>query len=636
MSPAAKKATRLLERVLARLESAEDREGQAEMVRHVADAIATRDSVIIQAGTGTGKTLGYLIPVLAAGQTAVVATYTKALQDQLASTDLPLLHDVCTGDENLAFTWAVLKGRNNYVCRQRVAEVEGEAEQLELDETSPDVQHEIRALVEWSAVTTSGDASDVPFAVSDSAWRKLSVSSDECPGASKCQFGDTCFTESARQRAAESNVIVVNFTLYGLDLQQDREFLPEHDVVVFDEVHELEDVVSDTASVVITPRWLSNVAESARRALKTQKVANALAKTAGELDEVLLRHVGTRFRNSLPADVATSLTTALAQIELLFHQVNQMGDETPEVLRAESTLTRAKKDIERVLAANSDTVCFVTEQRGSVRLTAAPLRIDGVLAPIWTNNIAILTSATIPPGLPQRLGLAKSEEDIISVKSPFDYKRRSLLYLAGDLPAPNEALRAEKVHERIRELIAMSNGSALVLFTSWNALNEAVVALRGNLGSEIRLYAQDDMPKKLLLDEFRNDIHSCLFATRGYFQGVDVPGDALRLVIIDKVPFPALQDPLLDARREHAGKDSFLAVDVPIAAASLAQAAGRLIRTATDHGVVAILDPRLTRKRYKPLVLQGVSHMPETTSLTEVEEFFLKRRDESDSPGRDW
>ena len=636
MSPAAKRATQLLERVLARLESAEDREGQAEMVRHVADAIATRESVIVQAGTGTGKTLGYLIPVLAAGQTAVVATYTKALQDQLASTDLPLLHDVCAGDKDLAFTWAVLKGRNNYVCRQRVADVEGGTEQLDLEGTSGDMQHEIRALVEWAAGTSSGDVSDVPFAVSDSTWRKLSVSSDECPGASKCRFGDTCFTETARQRAAESNVVVVNFTLYGLDLQQDREFLPEHDVVVFDEVHELEDVVSDTASVVVTPRWLSNVAETARQALKTQKVANALAKTASELDEVLLRHVGTRFRDSLPGDVESSLTTALAQIELLSDQVSQRGDETPEVLRAESTLTRAKKDIERVLAANSDTVCFVTDQRGSARLTAAPLRIDGVLAPVWADNVAILTSATIPPGLPQRLGLAKTDDDIVRVKSPFDYKRRSLLYLAGDLPAPNEALRAEKVHERIQELIAMSNGSALVLFTSWNALNEAVSALRGNLGSEIRLYAQDDMPKKMLLEEFRSDVHSCLFATRGYFQGVDVPGDALRLVIIDKVPFPALQDPLLDARREHAGKDSFLVVDIPIAAASLAQAAGRLIRTATDHGVVAILDPRLTRKRYKPLVLHGVEHMPETTSLTEVEEFFLKRRDESDSPSRDW
>jgi ATP-dependent DNA helicase DinG len=200
------------------------------------------------------------------------------------------------------------------------------------------------------------------------------------------------------------------------------------------------------------------------------------------------------------------------------------------------------------------------------------------------------------------------------------------LYLASDLPVPNDPARATRVQARIRELIAMSGGSALVLFTSWSALNEAVDALRGNLGSDITLLAQDDMPKKMLLERFRSDMRSCLFATRGYFQGVDVPGDALRLVIIDKVPFPALQDPLLDARRELAGKESFVTIDVPIAAASLAQAAGRLIRTTTDHGVVAILDPRLATKQYKPLVLYGVQHMPETGSLNEVEEFFLKHQ----------
>jgi ATP-dependent DNA helicase DinG len=232
--------------------------------------------------------------------------------------------------------------------------------------------------------------------------------------------------------------------------------------------------------------------------------------------------------------------------------------------------------------------------------------------------------------------LAVEPDDIVHVPSPFDYANRSLLYLADDLPEPNAVSRAEAVHQRIAELIAMSEGSALVLFTSWSALNEAVRSLRGSLGKDIELLAQDDMPKKLLLDKFRSNVHSCLFATRGFFQGVDVPGDALRLVIIDKVPFPALQDPLLEARREDAGKESFITVDVPIAAASLAQAAGRLIRTSTDHGVVAILDPRLSKRRYKSLVLHGVQHMPETSSIDEVQEFYLKftRRGGTDTRGR--
>ena len=636
MTPAAKKALDLLDRVLERIPRAEQREGQAEMVQHVADAIESGESLVIQAGTGTGKTLGYLVPVLAAGQTAVVATYTKALQDQLASVDLPLLAEVCDEDDDLAFTWAVLKGRNNYLCRQRVSEIETGHDQLALDDDTGVVQREVERLVAWSNETTTGDSSDVPFAISDSAWRRVSLSSDECPGAAKCEFGETCFTERARENASAANVVVVNFSLYGLDLQQQREFLPHHDVAVFDEVHELEDVISDTASVVISPRGLNNASEAARKAVTSQKVANALARTATELESVLSVHIGTRFRQQLPADVENALRSAQSQIALLVDQLRAISSETPEVLRAKSVLDRTKKDLENVLEAGSNMVSFVTENRGAPRLTSAPLRVHAVLAPVWHENTAILTSATIPPGLPQRLGLAVEPDDIVQVPSPFDYANRSLLYLADDLPEPNAVRRAEAVHQRIAELIEMSEGSALVLFTSWSALNEAVRSLRGSLGKDIELLAQDDMPKKLLLDKFRSNVHSCLFATRGFFQGVDVPGDALRLVIIDKVPFPALQDPLLEARREDAGKESFITVDVPIAAASLAQAAGRLIRTSTDHGVVAILDPRLSKRRYKSLVLHGVQHMPETSSIDEVQEFYLKfkRRGGTDIRGR--
>jgi len=244
---------------------------------------------------------------------------------------------------------------------------------------------------------------------------------------------------------------------------------------------------------------------------------------------------------------------------------------------------------------------------------------------VWSDTAAVLTSATIPVGLPQRLGIQLADDEIVRVPSPFDYERKSLLYIADDLPAPNEPHRAARLQERIRDLIRMSQGSALVLFTSWTVLRETAIALDGTLGDQITLYMQDDMPKKALLDAFRGNTTSCLFATRGFFQGVDVPGDALRLVILDKVPFPAMHDPLLDARREAVGKSAFMSIDVPMAASALAQAAGRLIRTSTDHGVVAILDPRLSQKRYKDAVLSGVQHMPETHRLVEVEEFYAQR-----------
>ena len=625
MTPAARRACEVLERVVASLESAEHRDGQVEMVQHVADAIDNRRPLVIQAGTGTGKTLGYLIPVIAAGQTAVVATYTKALQDQLASADLPLLEAALGDDSDFDFSWAVLKGRNNYVCRQRVAEIESAPATLEFANDSTTLQRETMRLVEWTKSTDSGDVSDVPFPVTDSAWRKVSLGSDECPGAARCAFGESCFTERARERAATANVIVVNFSLYGLDLQQDREFLPHHDVVVFDEVHELEDVISDTASIVLTPRAIAQAAEAVRKAVSSQKVPNALAASASQFDSLLNDHVGTRFRDGLPADLADVVRGMLAQVELILEAVRALPQESPESLRAKATHERLRGDLGAVLRSSADMVMFVTESRNAPRLTAAPIRIDRTLAPVWDDTVAVLTSATIPPGMPQRLGLDVGSDDVVRVASPFDYARNSLLYIADDLPDPNHPDRAERVHERIRELVAMSDGSALVLFTSRAALNNAVEHLRDDLGTGITLYAQDDMPKKALLEHFRSDERSCLFATRGYFQGVDVPGDALRLVIIDKVPFPALRDPLLDARRELAGQGSFVTIDVPIAAATLAQAAGRLIRSARDHGVVAVLDSRLVTKRYKDAVLSGIAHMPETSSLDEVERFYLRR-----------
>jgi ATP-dependent DNA helicase DinG len=626
MTPAAASAIELLDTVIGRLSHAEQRVGQADMVRHVADAIDTGTTLVVQAGTGTGKTLGYLVPILAAGRTAVIATYTKALQDQLASVDLPLLEAACADRPDLSFSWAILKGRNNYLCRQRVSEIETGQDQLQLNDTPADVVREIRDLVAWADETETGEISDVPFTVGDSAWRKVSLGSDECPGAAKCSFGETCFTERARERAKNANVIVVNFTLYGLDLEQDREFLPDHDVVVFDEVHELEDVISETASVSLTGRMIATAAETARLALARQKLPNAMAKTGKELDEVLQRYVGQRLPQPLPPDVEGTIGNAAQQCGLISDELRATINETPELLRAVSTITRMNESLDKVLTGGSNMVVFVTDVRGAARLTAAPKRVDRVLGQLWDDTTAILTSATIPPGLPRRLGLAFDDDDIVRVASPFDYEKQSLLYLADDLPVPNDAQRSAKLQSRIRELISLSGGSALVLFTSWSVLRDTADALDGKLGKGVNLYRQDDMPKKALLDAFRQDHASCLFATRGFFQGVDVPGDALRLVILDKVPFPAMNDPLLDARRDEAGSSAFMTVDVPIAAASLAQAAGRLIRTATDHGVVAILDPRLSTKRYKSAVLYGVSHMPETNQLSQVQEFFASRR----------
>ena len=623
ISPA-DRAEALLQVVTESLPHAEHRPGQIRMARRVADALANGERLVVQAGTGTGKTLGYLVPVIASGFTTIVATYTKALQDQLAEVDLPLLQKVLNG-QHLAdpFSWAVLKGRNNYLCRQRLHEIETRGEELELEDASRGVRNEVRKLVNWSTKTESGEMSEVPFPVSDSAWRSVSVGSDVCPGKLKCAFGETCYTERARDAARAANVVVVNFSLYGFDLEAEREFLPEHDVVVFDEVHELEDVISDTASVMLTGGSAANVAEAVRKVLPSKKVANALATSGRDLDAALADRKDKRLSNPLPNDLAEVLRGMKEQTLLLGDALTSVSDETPELLRAKSATKRLADALQECLSTDSNRVTFVTGG-DHPRLVSAPLSVARVLAPVWNAQTAILTSATIPQSLPHRLGLAVDNDTRLEVESPFDYEANALLYLADDLPDPDAPDRNQKVHARIRQLVQYSDGSALVLFTSRKAMRDAVDELRGTL-DDITVLSQDDMGKKALLDAFKTDIRSCLFATRSFFQGVDVPGDALRLVILDKVPFPMRTDPLLEARRDLLGQSAFMQIDVPIAAATLAQAAGRLIRSATDHGVVAILDSRLVKRRYKGAVLEGVAHFPETSQLGDVKSFFHRR-----------
>ncbi len=624
MTSPADRAEALLQAVTEALPRAEHRPGQIRMVRRVAEALEFGDRLIVQAGTGTGKTLGYLVPVIASGLTTIVATYTKALQDQLADVDLPLLERTLNG-KLLAdpFTWAVLKGRNNYLCRQRLHEIETRGEELELEESSRGVRNEVRKLVQWSTKTETGEVSEVPFPVSDSAWRAVSVGSDVCPGKQKCAFGETCYTERAREAARAANVVVVNFSLYGLDLEAEREFLPEHDVVVFDEVHELEDVISDTASVMLAGGSAASVAETVRKVLPSKKVTNSLATSGRDLDTELLDLKDRRLSNPLPDTLSTVLRGMKQQNQLLIDALAAVTNETPELLRAKSATKRLGDALQSMLSVDSNRVAFVTGG-DHPRLVSAPLNVARVLAPVWLAQKAILTSATIPRSLPDRLGIAVEEDDRIDVESPFDYETNALLYLADDLPDPDAPSRSREVHARIRQLVTYSDGSALVLFTSRKAMREAVDEMRGTLG-DITVLSQDDMGKKALLEAFKTDVRSCLFATRSFFQGVDVPGDALRLVILDKVPFPLRTDPLLSARRDLLGQSAFMQIDVPIAAATLAQAAGRLIRSASDHGVVAILDSRLSKRRYKGAVLEGVAHIPETSSLDDVRRFYDRR-----------
>ncbi len=632
--PATVAALAALERVTHALSRREERPGQQQMAAAVARAIDSGRSVVVQAGTGTGKTLAYLVPAILSGTTTVVATATKALQDQLASTDLPFL----SRHLGRPFDWAVLKGRRNYLCLQRVRELAGQLgadgqAALDLDDgTSQAVRAEITRLVEWAATTDTGDQADLATAPTDAGWRLVSVGSDECPGQARCPMGGPCFAEAARARAAAAQVVVVNLHLYGLDVATEGALLPEHQVVVIDEAHQTEDIMSDTITAELGPGRVGRVAAAAERILLEPDLLARLRHAGDALGDLLGHRLGQRVAWPLPDDLTGALTAirlvlgdllpalgALAR-EQRDQRVN--GDVEQRALRANQLGLRLAESIDLALQAPDSSVPFVSGTAAAPRLEIAPLDVSEVLAAgVWSKRTAILTSATIPASLAVRLGLG-DEVDRLDVGSPFDYPGNGLLYCAMHLPDPRHADFPSASHDELAALITAAGGRTLALFTSWRAMDAAADALRTRL--DVRILTQRSMSKTALLRAFRDDEATCLFATAGFFQGVDVPGRTLSLVTIDRIPFPRPDDPLLSARRERIGARAFAEIDVPRAAMLLAQATGRLIRTAHDRGVVAVLDRRLGTASYRWDIIGALPPMRRTRHRADAEAFLAE------------
>lgn len=589
----------LLGAAVDRLERAESRPGQVSMAREITAAIESGRHLIVQAGTGTGKSLGYLVPVALSRRRTIVATYTKALQDQLATFDLPLVADVVKAELGTDLTFAVLKGRSNYLCLQKVDEIDDRTQQrLDLD---PQGAKALRRLIEWSLVTDTGDLGDIDWNVTEQSWREVSVTSEECPGARKCPRGNDCFAERARLRAQESDVVVVNTHLYALDVASDGSILPDHEVVVFDEAHQLEDVVSSSASVAIGPGRIASMASTVRSVLADDALFARFGRSATALTAALSPHTGMRI--AIP--LSESIVEALVELRLCtddaltaVQAISTSNEATKQkALRVVTTASRLIEQIDACLAAKRDYVAWVSGTSERPTLEIAPLDVAPLLAErVWGRRTAILTSATIPTSLPQRVGIDMAECEALDVGSPFDYENSGYVYCAKHLPAPGSDRRDDAVNDEIIELIEAAGGRTLALFTTYRAMH-----LAADFAQESTSYTilrQDDLPKMALIEAFSAEEESCLFATAGFFQGVDVPGSTLSLVIIDKIPFPRPDDPLLSARRDARGQQAFAEIDIPIAATQLAQAAGRLIRTSSDKGVVAILDPRLATKSY--------------------------------------
>ncbi len=598
------------------------------MAMAVARALQERRHLVVQAGTGTGKSLAYLVPLLALGARVVVSTATKALQDQLAQRDLPLLAR-CLGP----FNFAVLKGRSNYICAQRVREIEGPGEQLFQAELGH-LGREVRNLVRWAGApgsqggTLTGDRAELSWEPSDAAWAQVSTSGRECPGAAQCPSGTACFADQARRRAAEADVVVVNTHLYAADLALDgAELLPPHDVVVFDEAHELEDIVSGALGSELGPSRVVGLARASRAGAAGPSAALALEDAAVLLGAALRPWRGQALPRPLDKDLSAALALLRERASLLGQQLRP-GPDDDEVAgaarqRANKALAGLLEDLNKLHELPAGEVAWVEGPEHAPVVRVAPIDVGAALARhLWGGEdapTAVLTSATIPPGLGERLGLPAGGYDELSVGSPFAYQEQALLYCPLHLPDPRSPGYEAAMHEELVALLQASEGRAMALFTSWRAMQAAAEVVRARVPWTV--LTQSDLPKPKLVEKFTADEHSCLFATMGFWQGVDVPGRSLSLVTIDRLPFPRPDDPLLRARRDAVGAGAFEAIDVPRAATLLAQGAGRLVRSRQDRGVVAVLDPRLGRARYRWQLVGSLPPMRRTRHRAEVEAF---------------
>ncbi len=630
-----------LDKVTAALPRGETRPGQRQMAEAVAAAIDRRRHLVVQAGTGTGKTLAYLVPAILSGRKVVVATATLALQDQLISHDLPALH----ASLGKPFTFAVLKGRSNYLCLQRAGELATAAtgaDQLELVKDRS--REEVRALVAWAPTSKRGDRAELHEEPSPAAWAAVSVSSRECPGAHRCPVGQLCFAEKARQWASEADVVVVNTHLYAAHLASGGAVLPEHEVVVLDEAHTVEDVVASAAGLELGPgrfralRALMGVIASD----EADDVAEALGRSAEQLAAELapLAAGSRRLRAPLPEGLAEVLALGRTRVQRAMGIVSALPDDlgadaAARKLRALQAAGALAEDLDAVPAGvgDPDRVAWVDGSADSPQLRMAFVDCGELLGrELWPNVTAVLTSATIPPRLAERLGVPAGRHDDLDVGSPFDYPNQALLYCASHLPEPRDPGFEAASQLELERLVAASGGRALALFTSWKAMQAAVAVLRPRLPWKV--FAQGELARPALMKAFAEDETSCLFATTSFWQGIDVPGPSLSLVVIDKLPFPRPDEPLLQARRERAGGQGFGQVDLPRAATLLAQAAGRLVRAVDDRGVVAVLDRRLASSRsYRWELIRALPPMRRTKDPEEAAAFLRAIRTEREAAG---
>ena len=624
------------------------REGQLKMANAVTKALESERHLAVQAGTGTGKSLAYLVPAIRhaqnTGHTVIVSTATLALQRQLVERDLPRLVDALEPVMESKPTFAIMKGRSNYLCLNKVARADELAEEqgelLEEHEVSRLGRH-IKRLYDWADETETGDRDDLDQGVPDLAWRQVSVTSAECLGATRCPHGEECFAELARRKAADVNVVVTNHALLAIDAVSDVNVLPEHEVVIVDEAHELDGRITSVSTAEITSRAIKMAANRAK-SLGANGKDQRLAELADEFT-ILLSEFGPGRWTDMP-DNAKSQLTALGDT---LRECREAIARTPEGEQANdpekfaerqnlanhlATMAEAVARILDVFAtgdpsAHEDVVWLERDERSFTdTLAVAPLSIAGMLhEKLFGEQTVVLTSATLALGgrfdaMAAQWGMPKGTWDSLDVGYPFDPAKKGILYVAKHLPQPGrDGLSPETIAE-MRELIMAAGGRTLGLFSSRRAAEQAAQELKPKLPFDVFVQGEDSIGA--LVERFSKNENSCLFGTLTLWQGVDVPGPACSLVLIDRIPFPRPDNPLMQARTEAAqaaGRNGFMEVSATHAALLMAQGAGRLLRSVTDRGVVAVLDNRLETKRYGGFLKASMPQFWQTTDSTVVQ-----------------
>ncbi|MEU3454006.1 ATP-dependent DNA helicase [Micromonospora sp. NPDC006766] len=646
------------------------RPGQQQMAEAIEQSIASGEHLLVQAGTGTGKSLAYLAPALTVDGPVVVSTATLALQSQLVDHDLPRLADAVEPLLGRRPTFAVLKGRHHYLCLARLDNsVEEEPADALFDAPRPGggtgwlgeagrLGKQVQRLRDWAEETVTGDRDELDPGVDDQVWRTVSMPARECVGAARCPFGQECFAEASRARAREADLVVTNHSLLAVDMLAGRHIVPPHRLLIVDEAHELADRVSSAAQAELVPELIDRSTRRARPLLRPE-LADRLTEAGDALAVGLVETPAGRLTTGLPPALREACTLLDGATRAALEAIGEVKADDPDPVRkqqAKAVLDELSTTAQRLLEEADHDVAWVEKPENGNRraLVVAPLSVAGTLADhLYDERTVVAASATLalggrfdtvarslgleapPPAPPSPAAAAlaaattagRSEPSVtdraatgtvpaaegpgwrsLDVGSPFDYARQGILYVAAHLPRPSVSGLPEAAGEELLALVGALGGRTLGLFSSRRAAQQAAELLRARTDLPVLLQGEEALP--LLVRRFRNERESCLFGVMSLWQGVDVPGDSCQLVVIDRLPFPRPDEPLAAARAaavDAGGGSGFAAVSVPIAAVRLAQGVGRLIRATGDRGVVAVLDSRLeTARGYGPFLRRSL------------------------------